>query len=151
MKGIRTRPVESSDQGDWLRLREALWPNSQSRHDVEIERFLRGEIREPAFVFVAEIDGRVTGFAELSIRTYAEGCVTGDVGYLEGLYVEPEFRRKGIARALVEAGEKWARSESCTEFASDSELDNDLSAKVHGRLGFQEVGRIRCFRKPLAL
>ena len=100
-------------------------------------------------MFVAELEGQVSGFAELSIRSYAEGCATGNVGFLEGLYVEPDSRRKGVARALVEAGEIWARSRNCTEFASDAELDNDLSAEFHGRLGFEEVCTIRCFRKPL--
>lgn len=100
-------------------------------------------------VFVAEIDGELIGLAELSIRGYAEGCDTEDVGYLEGLYVEPRWRRTGVARALVAAGEAWARSMNCTEFASDTELENELSARVHGRLGFEEVCRVRCFRKSL--
>ena len=150
MKGLRIRPVESSDTPDWLRMRNALWPSSEPPHDVEIGRFFRSELREPAAVLVAELDGQVSGMAELSIRNYAEGCAAGNVGFLEGLYVEPDSRQKGVARALIEAGEAWARSKNCTEFASDAELDNDLSAEVHGRLGFEEVCRIRCFRKLLA-
>lgn len=150
MTGIRIRPIESSDKRDWLRMRNALWPAAQPPHHVEIERFFRRELSEPTVVFVAELDGRVVGMAELSVRNSAEGCATGNVGYLEGLYVEPDSRQKGVARSLVEAGEAWARGRGCRQFASDAELDNDLSAEVHGRLGFEEVSKIRCFRKSLA-
>ena len=91
----------------------------------------------------------VLGFAELSIRSYAEGCSSGRVAYLEGLYVVPERRRQGIGRALVRSAEGWAVNQGCTEFGSDALLDNDVSAATHRALGFEEVGKIRCFRKDL--
>jgi len=53
------------------------------------------------------------GFAELSIRAYVEDCMTDHVGYLEGWYVVPEARRRGIGRALVVAAEDWARQQGC--------------------------------------
>ena len=149
MKDIRTRPVDTSDKSRWLRLRCALWPSGEPTHELDIERYFQGTAKEPQFVLVAEVDGDIGGFAELSIRLYAEGCETDHVGYLEGLYVEPGYRGRGVGRALVEAGENWARSEGCIELASDAYLENRLSAEIHGRLGFEEVGRIRCFRKPL--
>jgi aminoglycoside 6'-N-acetyltransferase I len=101
-------------------------------------------------VLVAQdVEAGVVGFVELSIRSYAEGCSTENVGFLEGWFVIPEYRRRGIGRALVSASELWARSEGCTEFASDALADNDLSAMAHRSLGFEEAGIIRCFRKRL--
>ena len=47
--------------------------------------------------------GAALGFAELSIRNYAEDCTTNRVAYLEGWYVEPHARRRGVGRALVQA------------------------------------------------
>ena len=91
----------------------------------------------------------VVGFAELSIRSYAEGCSSGRVAYLEGLYVLPARRRQGIGGALVLAAEGWAVTQGCTEFGSDALLDNNVSAIVHRALGFEEVAEIRCFRKDL--
>src|SRR5206468_5494106 len=63
-------------------------------------------------------------FAELSIRNYAEDCVTDRVAYLEGWYVVPEWRRRGVGGALVAAAESWAQGQGCTEFASDTPIDN---------------------------
>ena len=93
--------------------------------------------------------GTPAGFVELNIRNYAEGCDTDQIAYLEGWYVVPESRTQGIGRALVQAAEQWAREEGCSEFASDTLFDNDISAAAHRALGFTEVVQIRCFRKSL--
>lgn len=146
---ITTRPVHPHDAAAWCRLRQALWPGEPNEHEQEIAEFFAGERSEPDAVLVAERGGNLIGFAELSLRNYAEGCDTSPVGYLEGWYVAPEARRQGVGRALVRAGERWAREQGCTEFASDTELENGLSAAAHRALGFDEVAVVRCFRKEL--
>ena len=145
------RNVTPSDASAWLRLRYALWPDgSEAEHAKEIAAFLEGQAREPLAVLIAEDGAREPlGFVELSIRPYAEGCRTDRVAYLEGWYVVPEARKRGVGRSLVVAAEAWARSQGCTEFASDAELANDLSASAHEAVGFVEVGQVRCFRKEL--
>jgi ribosomal protein S18 acetylase RimI-like enzyme len=75
--------------------------------------------------------------------------VTDRVAYLEGWYVEPDARRRGVGRALVAAAEQWAASQECTEFGSDALLDNDVSAAAHRALGFEETEHLRLFRKVL--
>ena len=147
------RPVRQTDAGSWLRLRHALWPEaSEADHQADIQEFFAGVAREPQAVLVADDDesSLLVGFAELSIRPYAEGCDTNRVAFLEGWYVAPEFRRRGIARALVVAAEEWAISRGCTEFASDAQVDNEISAVAHIECGFAEVGVVRCFRKDLS-
>ncbi len=148
---IRVRPVTRGDAAAWLEMREALWPEDvRASHAAEIDRFFAGELREPLAVLIA-VDERNTplGFAELSIRNYAEDCVTDRVGYLEGWYVAPRARRRGIGRALVAAAEEWARQQGCTEFGSDALIDNHVSAAAHRALGFVETAQIRCFKKDL--
>ena len=150
---VIVRPIVPNDATDWERMRQELWPSPEGEHAREVARFFDGERRDPAEVLVAveaDEDGeRIVGFAELSIRPYAEGCDTGRVGYLEGWFVERAHRRKGVGRALVAAAQDWARASGCTEFASDTELDNEASAAAHLSLGFEETSRIICFRKEL--
>src|SRR4029078_10839422 len=86
-------------------------------------------------------------FAELSIRSHAEDCITDRVAYLEGWYVEPSARRTGVCRALVGAAEEWARRQGCSEFGSCALIDNEVSARAHRALGFAQTAEIRCFRK----
>ena len=131
-------------------MREALWPGDGQSHAREIEEFFAGTLHMPLEVLLAVNEDRdALGFAELSIRPYAEDCVTDRVAYLEGWYVVPEARRRGVGRALVEAAERWAVTQGCTEFGSDALLDNDVSAAAHHALGFVETVQIRCFRKAL--
>jgi aminoglycoside 6'-N-acetyltransferase I len=148
---VQVRPVTPRDAEPWLRMREALWPDPGSDgHAGEIARYFSGELQMPLEVLLAVDDsGDPVGFVELSIRSYAEECVTDRVAYLEGWYVVPAARRRGIGRALVAAAEGWAIAQGCSEFASDAELDNDTSARAHRALGFEETVQIRCFRKSL--
>ena len=45
------------------------------------------------------------------MRSYGEGCETSPVGYIEGWYVDPDLRQKGLGGLLFQAAEDWARSE----------------------------------------
>jgi aminoglycoside 6'-N-acetyltransferase I len=128
-------------------MRCALWPDdSDAWHRQEVSRFFAGELREPLATLIAvDGSGGPVGFAELSIRPYAEDCVTDRVAYLEGWYVVPESRRRGVGRALVDAAEDWARAQGCAEFASDALLDNHVSPR---QLASGTV-LLRCFRKVI--
>jgi len=132
-------------------MRCALWPEGTAAdHAEEIEDFFAGRAREPFAVLLAEApSGDPVGFVELSIRPSAEECRTDHVGYVEGWFVVPEARRRGVGRRLIEAAEEWARGQGCTELASDSEAGNSVSAAAHAAAGFDEVGLVRCYRKDL--
>ena len=155
---IRIRAVEPGDADQWVALRAALWPEEDSSvHGSEATRFFAeptpgpGSMPEAVFVAVNSSDPAILqGFAEVSRRAYAEGCDTSPVGFLEGWYVVPEYRRRGVGGALLTAAERWARDKGCREFASDALADNAVSAKAHRALGFEEVEVIRCFRKELS-
>ncbi|MHB1485355.1 MAG: aminoglycoside 6'-N-acetyltransferase [Saccharofermentanales bacterium] len=101
-------------------------------------------------VFLAFDGDKNIGFAHCSIRhDYVEGTDSENVGYLEGIYVLDDHRHKGIARALVESCENWARGYGCKEFASDCEMKNTDSYNFHLKVGFDEANRIICFTKKL--
>ena len=148
---FKVRSVQPSDAQAWLELRSAFWTDgSESEHAVEISAFFSGESSEPAAVLVAEDrESGVVGVVELSIRPCAEGCRTKRVAYLEGWYVIPEARGRGVGRALVGAAEAWACSEGCSEFASDTRAENESSTAAHLALDFEDAALIRCFKKEL--
>ena len=129
-------------------MRTTLWPHGTlGEHAREIDGLLESGPTDRAATLVAERgDGELLGFVELSVRNYAEDCDTDRVGYCEGWYVKPEFRRTGVGRALMAAGVAWARARGCTEFASDALLENELSHAAPKALGFVETCRIVCFK-----
>lgn len=108
-------------------------------------------IGEPdSAVLLFSEDHQVVGFAQCQLRRdYVEGADSSPVGYLEGIFVRPEYRKRGIARELLAACQQWAKEKGCTQFASDCELGNDSSLTFHMKMGFSEANRIICFIKPL--
>jgi aminoglycoside 6'-N-acetyltransferase I len=78
-----------------------------------------------------------------------EGCDEGPVAYLEGIYVQPEFQKQGIARDLVAFAKKWGQEQGCRELASDCLLENHQSLAFHLATGFEEANRLICFRMDL--
>lgn len=105
---------------------------------------------ENAACFIKCVAGKPVGFAQCQLRyDYVEGTETSPVGYLEGIFIQEEFRHQGFAKELLQACEQWARDKKCAEFASDCELNNTDSLKFHLAMGFDEVNRIICFRKDI--
>ena len=103
-----------------------------------------------AVCFIKYVGDRPVGFAQCQLRTdYVEGTETSPVGYLEGIFVEKAYQHQGIATQLLQECQKWVKEMGCSEFASDCELDNTDSLKFHLALGFEEAGRIICFRKDI--
>jgi len=75
------RPVRSTDAHAWERLRCELWPDGREDHAPEIARFYAGTLPEVAEVLVAEtFEGKMIGFAELSVRTDLPTLVGSRVG-----------------------------------------------------------------------
>lgn len=145
---MRIRAYRDSDWSEWLRLSVALFPHDASDELISDMRVFGA--RSDAQMIVAErLDGRLAGFLEVGSRSYADGCVTSPVGYIEAWFVDPDVRRQGIGLALLAAAEAWARDRGYSEIASDALIDNVVSHAAHRRAGYDEVDRVVTFRKVL--
>jgi aminoglycoside 6'-N-acetyltransferase I len=143
------KPCTSVEQLGWLRLRMALWPEDPAEHLAEMQELCAQPGRYAQFVAYSSA-GEPQGLVEVALRSdYVNGTETSPVGFLEGLYVDPAFRKQGIAAQLVKTAEQWVKEQGCTEMASDALLDNSASHAVHRALGFEETERVVYFRKPL--
>lgn len=117
---VKIRHARPNDTEMWEHMRCDIWPDGREDHGSEIADFFAGTCAEPEAVLVAEgADGHLVAIAELSIRTNLPSRLGRPVGYVEGLFVVPEARGQGIARALLQASREWARQQGCTGFASD--------------------------------
>ena len=137
-----------ADAREWARMRHLLWPTStEQEHDAEITNHLKKQ-NPDAEVFVIDLGhDQLGGFLEVGIRSYAEGCNSDQVGYIEGWYVEPDLREQGLGGQLLSAAEEWAQQKGLTEMASDSLIDNEIGIQAHLALGYKEVEKMVCFRK----
>lgn len=142
-----------ADLSQVLRLCAELWPSAQLEElTLHIEAILAGAPLStlPLVLFVVEVGGAPVAFVEVGLRSHAEGCDGRQaVGFIEGWYVRPEHRRRGIGRALIAHAEQWARDQGAVELASDTFIDHQLSIDAHRALGFEVTERAIHFRKPL--
>ncbi len=132
----------------WVALRIALWPDEDAQQIAAEAPAMLAQAN--LLVLVAREGEAVIGFAEAAIRNdYVNGCETSPVAFVEGIYVVPQQRRRGVAKAMIAAIEAWAEQRGLRELASDALLDNAQSHAMHEALGFGETERVVYFRKVL--
>ena len=133
---------------DWLSLRKVVYTGLEdSFHSSEISKFLN-DSELNCFLHYAKDEA--TGFIEVTLRNIVDGCLSSPVRYIEGIFVKSNFRHKGIAQDLLNAATKWCIEQSCTELATDAELDNIAAQKFHLNMGFEETYRIVEYKKRIA-
>ena len=135
----------------WVSMRRRLWPElNEEANTRDAARVYADPDRFGIFVAMDDAH-KLIGWAEVSVRSdYVNGCETSPVGFLEGIFVIPQARRRGVARALCRRAEEWARERDCQEFASDTLVENVESHAMHGALGFEEMERVVYFKKLLS-
>lgn len=150
MRSARVRPFQDPDLEAYLELRAKLWPDALEEHRSDLEGYLGGDSPWIDQILVAvDASGVLCGFVELRLRDYAEGSRETPVPFLEGWYVEPEWQRQGVGRALVRAAEVWALEKGFRELGSNCLFENKAGQAAHRGLGFQEVEVAVQYLKPL--
>ena len=142
------RRCNTDDHASWARLRHALWPKGRVEdHAAEIatsetDAMLRG--------YLAVADGtEAVGFAEISIRHYANGATCSPVPFLEGIWIAPDHRCRRVGRMLIDRIAADCAAEGFVELCSDAAIDNNGSHLAHEGWGFVETERVVYFRKPI--
>jgi GNAT superfamily N-acetyltransferase len=79
-------------------------------------------------------------FLVLRVSGAPAGCLgLYSTGELTRIYVAPEFRRLGGARALLTAAESWARSHGLTRLFLDTRTDLAEARAFYEACGFVEI------------
>lgn len=97
--------------------------------------------RDARCLFVARYGGRIAGSVQLFHGTPANQPHRVDVNKL---MVHPDFRRKGIARALMEALEREARAMGRSLITLDTRT-GDNAEPLYTAMGYRTVGIIPDF------
>ena len=125
-----------------------LWDDNSV--DALADEFSEILSKDDAQIFLKYEDDIPICFAQCQLRyDYVEGTETTPVGYLEGIFIMESYRNRGYAKELLNKCEMWAKDKGCKEFASDCEINNDISFQFHKAMNFTEANRIICFTKKL--
>ena len=135
--------------GQWVRLRQQLWPEQNAEQHLNEGLDILASAQHISYVLLNDQQYAIA-FADAAIRhDYVNGCQTSPVVFIEGIYVEPQWRLKKCAKKLIRAIEQWGKNNGCSEIASDAELDNTSSHKMHQKLGFKITEKVVFFQKNI--
>lgn len=90
---------------------------------------------EPEYMLVAEIDGRMAGFAMGTTINKARSAWS--YGHLVWLAVEPEFSRQGVGDLLFEEFREIMQRQGVRLLMVDTQADNTPAIKFFQKKGFE--------------
>lgn len=129
---IAVRPAREDDLPALRRLERDGFDDPWS------DRLLRGELAHPeSVVLVADGGGHGGPLGYAGWRTAA-----GEAELLR-LAVAPRWRRKGVAAALLAAGDRALHAAGCDRCYLEVRDDNEAAIALYERLGFHRIGRRR--------
>lgn len=141
-------PANEEVKKEWAHFRKALYQEVEEEFlDYELDEILR-EKRIFAFLLWTK-EFEAVAFLELSLRNIVDGCESSPVAYLEGIYIEENYRQKGLGKQLTNFIKKWGIQQGCSELATDSSLEDVKAQAFHKKMGFEETERIVQFRMDL--
>ncbi len=93
------------------------------------------EVQGLETAFLGEWEGEAAGL--LVLRTAPTLSGAEDWAEITEIYVRPQFRRRGIGRALAEAALEYGRKRGCREFHLLVDPSNETGQAFYAALGFQ--------------
>ncbi len=137
---MTVRPAEAHDAERVTRLlaalgRPAVAHESAAQHAVFTQHLADGACT----IFLAEDDGAAAGVVSLWFRSRLNW--TSPEAWVPDLYVDPAFRRRGHARALLDACVKEARSRGCHRLVLESGHERTEAHRLYEEYGFVHTGR----------
>ncbi len=144
LDAITFRVVRYDDERELRAYLRIFWdlpaqqnPYFEPRSDAFVARWAEAarerETVQDTHAGVALHEERIVGLHLLRRFEEYEGCGA----HIAGLWVDPTYRRMGIARRLKQQGEAWARSVGATFLNTNVMPDNDAMLRLNAAEGFR--------------
>jgi ribosomal protein S18 acetylase RimI-like enzyme len=95
-------------------------------------------LKPEVILFIAKINDEIVGSVQLHLCTKPNGSHRGEIAKL---MTHPDFRRKGIGRAIMQKAEERAKQENRSVLVLDTR-EGDPSNRLYASIGFVAAGRI---------
>jgi ribosomal protein S18 acetylase RimI-like enzyme len=100
----------------------------------QMQQMIRNDFHDPTKrIVVATFDGALVGQSLYSIKTDEAGTM---YGFCFSRYVKPDFRRMGIARALLADSIKWFQDRNASYILAHTHTTNDKLQSLFKEFGF---------------
>lgn len=121
----------------------------QSPDAAKAREFIQARLSaDESVIFIAEDQGQVLGFTQLFPSFSSVGAARAWI--LNDLYVLPEARRQGVARALLDAAADFGRSTGAARLELETDHDNRSAQALYRHMGWEVYDGTMRFRLGLA-
>lgn len=143
------RSVLPKDREDYIRLTKEFYNTDSVESSVPDENFdktfdemMRSDTYAQGYVF--EYDGKIVGYA-LTAKTYSNEW-GGIVIWLEEIYIQPEYRSKGLGKEFFAYLDKQFMGE-VKKLRLEVREDNKRAIKLYRSLGFSKIDYMQMAKK----
>ena len=141
---IEYRPLAASDVDAFIEMRVRQLREEGATEDIDLRPALRDyyarHMADGSFVSWLAVDGgQIIATSGLSIveKPPYFSCPSGRIGLLSSMYTQPEYRRRGIARALLSRLMDEARARGCGAVQITA---SDMGVLLYADFGFVKNG-----------
>jgi ribosomal protein S18 acetylase RimI-like enzyme len=92
-----------------------------------------------SFLFVAAAGDRTVGFISGELRQGSPTFLPRTWASVDDVFVEPEFRNRGMGRALLQSVRDWAQERGADGISLQVAAANARGRKFYKDLGFREI------------
>lgn len=101
-------------------------------------KFLEGYLDSKDKLFlVAESNGIIIGYAVGGIQTRSPIFKVSEIGYINDVFVEKEFRKLGIAKGFLKELKKWFEGKNIQYIELSVHARNEIGKKTWTKFGFE--------------
>jgi ribosomal protein S18 acetylase RimI-like enzyme len=126
----------------------------EEHHDFDSRRFLAARQRTPTdyasflskqledpdvAVLVADHNGDVIGYAYAAVEGYDYMALRGPAGVLHDVIVDPEHRRRGVGRLLLDAALAYLKSRGAPRVVLSTAEQNEPAQRLFASVGFRRT------------
>jgi GNAT superfamily N-acetyltransferase len=148
-KDFIIRPGRREDAAEAAR----LWMQSAEEHtshdriyetspgaEKTMRRFLAdGANSGYSFLFVAAAGDRTVGFISGELRQGSPTFLPKTWASVDDVFVEPEYRNRGMGRALLQSVKAWAQERGADGISLQVAAANSQGRKFYEDLGFRDI------------
>lgn len=139
--------VRSIRNGDAVAVAELVTQLGYERTPEQVQSWVDGLGSRPEqAAFVAELEGKVVAWIDVSLAWHLQSDVFGLIG---GLVVRDGLRGAGIGRRLCERAEEWSRSQGAKKIRVTSRSTREAAHRFYLRDGYQQTKISMVFEKAL--
>jgi ribosomal protein S18 acetylase RimI-like enzyme len=149
------RPGRKEDAAETAR----LWMRSAEEHTAHdrvyqtapgAEKTMRRFLADVAnsgysFLFVVAAGDRTVGFISGELRQGSPTFLPKTWASVDDVFVEPEYRNRGMGRALLQSVQSWARERGADGISLQVAAANSRGRKFYEDLGFREISVYQVF------